>query len=145
MSRRGLQADERSALIFRRLCTRMYLATMGVLWLDVLYRQLWLRQPAAQFLDIALMLIVNVVLSIGAVLYSGGVSIPKVRIWVALVFYAVSVAAGSSFWILKDPTAAPGAMLARFLIVASMAGILVLSYLLAARLGARRLDRDLED
>jgi len=141
----GLQVDERSASIFRKVCTRMYLATIALLWLDVIYRQLWLRQPVTEFIDIALVLIVNVVVAIGAILYFGGVAIPRFRASIVAFFYVICVVAGTAFWILKDPSGSTGAAFGKLLIVASASAILILLYLLAAYLGTKRLDKDLDD
>ncbi len=144
MRRPGLQVDERSVTIFGRVCVRMYLATIGALWLDVLYRQLWLHEPVTEFMDIAVVLITNVVLAIGAVLYFGGVTIPRFRSSIVALFYAVCVVAGTGFWIAKDPADSAGGFLGKLLIVASISGILIVLYLLAAYLGMRKQDHDLD-
>jgi hypothetical protein len=123
----------------------MYLATICVLWLDVLYRQLWLHQPVTQFMDTALVLTANVVLAIAVVLYFGGVSIPRFRASLVALFYAVCVIAGSAFWLAKDPPDSFAALAGRILIVASLSGILIVLYLLAAYLGIRKTERDLEE
>jgi hypothetical protein len=144
MKQPGLQVDERSASIFRRVCTRMYLTTIAILWLDVLYRQLRLHQPAAEFIDIALVLVANVVAAIGAILYFGGVTIPRFRASVVAFFYVVCVAAGTAFWVLKDPADAAGTVLSKLLIVAATSAIVIVLYLLAAYLGTKRLDKELD-
>jgi hypothetical protein len=123
----------------------MYLATIGALWLDVLYRQLWLRQPVTSFMDIAVILIANVVLAIAAVLYFGGVTIPKFRASLVASFYAICVVAGTAFWMAKDPPESPGALLGKALIVASISGILVVIYLVAAYMGMRHVDKEVDD
>ena len=141
----GLQADERSALIFRRVCAQMYLATIALLWLDVLYRQLWLHQPVTEFIDLALVLIANVVIAIAAILYFGGVVIPRLRASLVVGFYAVCVIGGTALWLLKDREISPGVALGRCLIVASAAAIFILLYLLAAYLGARKIESRLDE
>ena len=141
MKQSNLQVDERSAAIFGKVCTRMYLATIAVLWLDVLYRQVWLRQPVTTFLDLAILLIANVVLTIAAILYLGGIVIPKIQASIVAVFYGVIVAVGTVVWLLKDPTAA----LVKLLTVASAAVVLILLYLLAAYWGIRAVNRKIED
>jgi hypothetical protein len=141
MKHSSLQVDERSAIVFSKVCTRLYLATIGVLWLDVLYRQLRLRQPITEFFDIAILLTANVVLAIAAILYLGGVTIPKFRVSLVAGFYAISVIAGTAFWLAKDPTA----VLGKLLIVASISGVLILLYLLAAHLGIKAADKHLEE
>lgn len=119
----------------------MYLLTIIALWLDVLYRLFWLDQPVTVFMDIAILLTVNVVLAICAILYFGGVSIPRFRASFVAAFYAISVLAGTAFWMARDVTA----FLSKFLIVASISGILIMLYLFAAYLGSRSIDRDLDD
>ena len=145
MRQPGLQADERSASMFVRVCSRLYLATIAMLWLDVLYRQLWLHQPVTEFIDIALVLVVNVIVAIGAILYFGGVIIPRFRASVVAFFYVICVVAGTTFWILKESDGSSGGALGKLLIVASASAILILLYLLAAFLGTKRLDKHLDD
>src|SRR5512140_164457 len=77
MIRPGLQTGERSTSLFQRVCTALYLLTVLTLWCDVLYRQLWLRQPVTEFFDVALILTLNVVLSNAAILYSGGITVRR--------------------------------------------------------------------
>ena len=141
MRHSNLQVDERSAMVFRKICTRMYLMTIIVLWLDVIYRLLWLGQPVTDFMDIAVLLTINVVLTIGAILYFGAVTIPKFRASFVAIFYAFSVVAGTAFWLAKDSTA----FLAKLFIVAAISGIFIMLYLLAAYWGTRTVDKDLED
>ena len=145
MRHSGLQVDERNATIFGRVCTRMYLATIGALWLDVLYRQVWLHQPVTAFMDIAVVVLANVVIAIAAILYFGGVTIPRFRASLVALFYATCVVAGTVFWILKDPPDSSGVLLGRVLIVASLAAILILLYLLVAYMRMREARKDLED
>ncbi len=144
MRQSGLRVDERGASILGRVCTGMYLATIVALWLDVLYRQLWLHQPVTSFADIALVLIANVVLSIAAILYFGGVVLPRFRASLVAFFYAICVAAGTAFWIVKDPSGSTSAF-EKLLIVASLSGILILLYLLVAYLGTRKVNKGLEE
>lgn len=145
MKRPGLQIDERSASIFRKVCTALYLATVTTLWLDVLYRQLWLRQPVTEFLDLALILTLNVILAIAAILYSGGITVPRIHTSLVALFYGVCVAAGTLFWIAKDPNGAQVPPLAKLLIIASVAAVFVVLYLFAAWLGTRNAEKQLED
>jgi len=48
-----LQIDERNVTTTRKICTRLYLVTIGALWLDVFWRQFVLRQPLSEFGDLA--------------------------------------------------------------------------------------------
>ncbi len=141
MKSSNLQVDERSAMVFRKICTRMYLITIIALWLDIIYRFFWLDQPVTGFIDIAVLLTLNVVFTIGAILYFGGVTIPRFRASFVAIFYVFSVVAGTAFWLAKDSSA----FLAKLLIVAAISGILILLYLLAAYLGTRTVDKDLEE
>jgi hypothetical protein len=143
MRQPGLQVDERSASIFRKVCTRMYVATIALLWLDVFYRQVWLRQPITEILDIALILIASVTFAIGAILYSGGVILPRFRASIVVVFYLTCVVAGTVFWVLKDSDTSAASVLAKLVVVACLSAIFVLLYLMAAYLGTRKLDKEL--
>jgi hypothetical protein len=143
MRQPGLQTDERSASIFRKVCTRMYVATIALLWLDIFYRQVWLRQPITDILDIALILIANVAFSIGAILYSGGIIIPKFRASMVAFFYLTCVVAGTAFWILKTSDSSVTSALGKLVVMACLSAIFVLIYLLAAYIGARKLDKEL--
>jgi hypothetical protein len=143
MRQPGLQVDERSASIFRKVCTRMYVTTIALLWLDVFYRQVWLRQPITEILDIALILIASVTFAIGAILYSGGVILPRFRASIVVVFYLTCVVAGTVFWVLKDSDTSAASGLAKLVVVACLSAIFVLLYLLAAYLGTRKLDKEL--
>ncbi len=145
MIRPGLQIDERSTSIFRRVCTALYLLTVLALWCDVLYRQLWLRQAVTEFLDVALILTLNVVLSIAAILYAGGITVRRFQASLVALFYGVCVVAGTLFWIAKDPESAQLGPLAKLLIVSSASAIFVLLFLLAAYLGTRKAGRETED
>ncbi len=111
----------------------------------MLYRQLWLRQPVTAFLDIAVVLIANVLLAIAAMLYFGGVTIPRFRSSIVVLFYAACVIAGTGFWIAKDPEDSAGAILAKMLIVASISAILIVLYMLAAYMGMKKTDKQLEE
>jgi hypothetical protein len=141
MKHSSLQVDERSALIFRKICTWMYLITIGALWVDVLYRQLWIGQPVTEFIDIAVLLTANIIIAIAVVIYLGGVSIPRFPVFLIALFYAIAVIAGTAFWLAKDPVAPLG----KFLVVAAISGILVLLYLFVAHLGIKAADRNLEE
>jgi hypothetical protein len=118
-------------------------ATIALLWLDVFYRQVWLRQPVTEILDIALILVGSVAFAIGAILYSGGVVIPKFRASVVVSFYVTCVVAGTAFWILKDSDSSVAGILGKLLVVAYLSAIFVLLYLLAAYIGTRKLDKEL--
>jgi FlaA1/EpsC-like NDP-sugar epimerase len=145
MKASGLQVDERNATIFGRVCIRMYLVTIGCLWLDVLYRQLWRHQPVAEFMDIAIVLSANVIVAIAAILYFGGITIPRFRASIIAFFYATCVVAGTAFWLAKDPEQSLPAILGKALVVAAIAGILIAVYLLAAYLGMRKNEKSLEE
>ncbi len=123
----------------------MYVATIALLWLDFFYRQVWLRQPITEILDIALILIANVAFAIGAIVYSGGIIIPKFRASVVAIFYVTCVVAGTSFWILKDSDSSVAGALGKLVVVACLSAIFVLFYLLAAYIGARKLDKELDE
>jgi len=45
----GLQIDERTVATTRKICTRLYLLTIFVLWLDVCWRAFVMDQPISEF------------------------------------------------------------------------------------------------
>jgi hypothetical protein len=97
----GLQIVERTVAATRKICTRLYLLTIFALWLDICWRQFVVNQPLNEFLDLAVLMTANVSLVIGAILYNGGVTVPKIRASAVTVLYIVCVATGTIFTIYK--------------------------------------------
>jgi hypothetical protein len=145
MRRPGFEVDERNVSIFHRICARLYVATLALLWLDILYRRIWLGQPFSAVADLSTLAAANVLVAIGAVLYAGGVTIPRFRPATVAVFYLVSVVAGTVAWSAGGDDADSLSIAAKALIVAALGAVLVGAYVIAARLGSRRTERSLEE
>jgi hypothetical protein len=140
-----LQIDERNVTTTRKICTRLYLVTIGALWLDVFWRQFVLRQPLSEFGDLAALMTANVILFIGAILYYGGVTLPRIRASVVAIFYFVCVAIGTAFTAYQYQLSSIGEILGRLVLVAAIAGFVVVLYIVVAYLGARKTDREIEE
>jgi len=141
----GLQIDERSTTITRKICTRLYLLTITVLWLDVCWRQFVMNQPLSAFSDLAALMAVKILLFIGAILYYGGVTVPKIRASAVALLYIACVLVGAAFTIYKYHLSSIGDILWRLVLVAAIAGLVVLLYVIAAYLGTKKTDREIED
>lgn len=141
----GLQIDERNVATTRKICTRLYLLTVAVLWLDVCWRQFILKQPLNEFGDLAALLTANVILFIGAILYCGGVTVPKIHASAVAVLYLICVAVGMAFTVYRYHTTSTGEVLWKLVLVAAIAGVVVLLYAVAAYLGTKKTDREIED
>ena len=139
----GLQIDERNVSVTRKICTRLYLLTITVLWLDVCWRQFVMNQPLVEFLDLAALMTANVILFIGAILYYGGVTVPRIRASAIAVLYLVCVAIGTAFTVYKYHLKSPGEIAWRILLVGAIAGLVVLLYVLLAYIRTKRLDREI--
>lgn len=141
----GLQIDERTVATTRKICTRLYLLTISALWVDVCWRQFIAGQPLAEFADLAALMTANVILFVGAVLYYGGVSIPKIRPWTVAALYLICVAVGIALTYRTYHSGSTAEILWRLLLVAGIAGIVVLLYVLAAYWGARKAAKEIEE
>ena len=141
----GLQIDERTRTIARKICTWLYLLTIFVLWLDVCWRQFIVGQPLSEFFDLAALMTANVILFIGAVLYYGGISVPKIRASAVVTLYCVCVAVGTVFTIVKYHMSSAGEIFWRLILVAAIAGVVILLYVAAAYWGTRKANRRIEE
>ena len=139
----GLQIDERNVATTRKICTRLYLLTIAALWLDVCWRQFIMNQPLEEFLDLAALMTANVVLFIGAILYYGGVTVPRIRASAVAVFYFVCVAAGTAFTIYRYHLSSASEILWKLILVAAIAGLVVVLYVVAAYVGTRKTEREI--
>jgi hypothetical protein len=138
----GLQVDERNVAITRKICTRLYLITVAALWLDVCWRQFIVKQPLGEFIDLAVLMTANVILFIGAILFYGGVTMPRIRTSAVAVFYLVCIAVGAAFTVFKYRLSPIGEVIERILLIAAIAGLVVLLYAVLAHLGAKKTDRE---
>ena len=139
----GLQIDERTVKTTRKICTRLYLLTIFALWLDVCWRQFVVNQPLSEFLDLAVLMTANIVLVIGAILYYGGVAVPQIRASAVAILYIVCVATGTMFTIYKYHLSSISEILWKLVLVAAIAGLIVILYVIAAYLGTKKTDRQI--
>jgi hypothetical protein len=144
MKKPVLQVDERNVARTRKICTRLYLFTIAALWLDVFWRQIVLHQSLAEFWDLAALMTANIILFIGAVLYFGGVTVPKIRASLVVSIYLGCVAIGTGIIVYQNQMNFSREVFARLLVVAAIAGIIIILYVIAASLGARRTDREID-
>ena len=141
----GLQIDERTIATTRKICTRLYLLTIFALWLDVCWRQFIAGQPLSEFIDLAALMTVNVILFVGAVLVYGGVAVPKIRASAVAMLYCVCVSVGTVLTIVKYHLSSAREILWKLVLVAAIAGVVVLLYIAAAYRGARKANRQIEE
>jgi|WetSurMetagenome_2_1015567.scaffolds.fasta_scaffold712349_2 hypothetical protein len=141
----GLQTDERTVSISRKICTRLYFLTIAALWLDVCWRQFISGQPLEEFIDLAVLMTANVIFVIGAMLYYGGIAVPKIRASAVVMLYCVCVAVGTGFTIYKYHMGSAREILFKVVLISAITGVVVLLYVVAAYLGSRKADRKIEE
>ena len=141
----GIQMDERNVSQAHKICARLYLLTIALLWLDVFWRQFVLGQPLARFWDLAALMTANVLLLIAALLYYGGVTVPKMRASTTAVLYGVCVAVGTLVTAYRYQLRTASEILGKLVVVAAVAGLIVILYAVAAYLGARRTEREISE
>jgi len=88
---------------------------------------------------------VNVILFVGAVLVYGGVAVPKIRASAVAMLYCVCVSVGTVLTIVKYHLSSAREILWKLVLVAAIAGVVVLLYIAAAYRGARKANRQIEE
>ena len=146
MGRAPVPLDERNVESIRKVCTVMYGVTMVLLALAALYRQFALGQATHEFEDIAVILTANVIVGLAAILYFGGVALPRLSPKALAVAYGAFVLLGFGFTVFKytvllDQPMGAAALWGNFLTVATICALLTGLYILAAYLGHRRLEK----
>jgi hypothetical protein len=137
--------DERTRESIRSVATILYFVTIQALVVDILYRQLVLKQSSSQFEDLAIILVFNVVVFLMAIFWKGGISFQRIRIGLLSAFYLLILALGSLLgWFLGsfNDLSSYWPYLGR---MAGVGAILIGIYVIVALLGKRRLDRIMED
>jgi hypothetical protein len=79
------------------------------------------------------------------VIYYGGISIPKIRASAIVILYCVCVAVGAVFTIIKYRMNSAGEIFWKLVLVAAIAGVVILLYVAAAYWGTRKANRQLEE
>jgi hypothetical protein len=149
MTQSYLRIDERNLEVIRRVCTRLYVLTLIALVGMVNYRQFVVEQPRQAYDDVAMLLTLNVIGLLVAVLYFGGVTLPRFRVWPVLGLYVAFVALGFTFtWVkysvLSGEVVELTRLLGSFYVTSSIIALLMILWGIFAWLGQRRLERELE-
>lgn len=150
MSKNPFNLDERDVAIVRRISTILYFITVYALVGVLLYREFVLHQAIEEFQDIAIITTFNVIVFLGALLFtSGGINPRKIKLRWIIAGYLGFVLIGFVFTIFKD-TILLGQELSLtqvvdyFLTVLKVSGLLALVWGLLAYLGSRRVDKQIE-
>lgn len=149
MSNTPLNLDERNVNIILRICTVLYILTLAALIFTQLYRQFVLHQATQEWQDIANIIVLNLIVLFGSVLYLGGVTPQKVKLRHILVLYAGFVLIGVIFTIFKyaillGQKVSLVEVRNYLLIVSVICGALIAVWSLLAYLGKKRIEKRLE-
>jgi hypothetical protein len=150
MTKTTFKLDERNLNIFRKVCTTLYLITIYTLIAIVSYRQFVLHQSNEEWNDIAMLLTINILATLGAYFYSTGVvDIRKFKPHHVLIGFVGFVMFGLFFTIIKYAV-----ILGQDLswedvwgylwIVIRISGLLALGLGLLAYVGSRRIEKHIE-
>jgi hypothetical protein len=151
MTKKPFLLDERDLNIFRKICTTLYLITIFTLIGIISYRQFVLHQPNEEWNDIAMLLTINILATLGAYLYiTGVVDIKKFKLRHVLIGFASFVAIGLAFTIIKyavilEQDLSWGDVWDILWIVIIISGLLALGLALLAYLGSRRIEKQIEE
>ncbi len=146
MSKAPLNLDERNMDVILRVSGVMYYLTLVALIVILSYRQFVLDQPLQAYQDIANILVANVLVFIGLILYLGGISVPRMTIRSVVALYLGFVVFGFAFTTFKytvllgEPLTL-AMFLDNLLVVSAICGILVLIWSLIAYIGNRRIEK----
>jgi len=141
--------DERNKQIAQKVMTIMYLLTIFAMQAIVTYRQFALGQDYKDFEDIAIIMTINSIFLIGALLYFGAIPIQKLSVKRILLLYLVLVVLGSLFTYLKynvfqGSNLTLTQLFDKLIIIMSILGILMGSWVLLSIIGKRRIEKELE-
>ena len=142
--------DERELDTFRKVCTTMYLITIFALMGILSYRQFVLDQPHQQWDDIAMLMTINVIVTLGSFLYlTGSVNPAKIKIRYLFAGYVGFVLLGFAFTYFKYAFLEGLQVDLAFAfenlkIILAITGLLVLVWGLLAYFGNRRLEHKMK-
>jgi len=142
------QLDERSRSIIHRICTTMYLITIGMIMVALVYRQFVLGQSSDAFDDLAMIMTVNAFALLSAVLYFAGLSFEAISPLRLLGLYIGFVALGFGFTMVKylvllDQPLDGGEILEKLGIIGAICAIVTGLYVVFAYLGKRKIEREI--
>jgi predicted cobalt transporter CbtA len=150
MTKKTFKLDERNLNIFRKICTTFYLITIYSLIGIISYRQFVLHQPSEEWNDIAMLMTINVLATLGAYFYiTGVIDIKKFKLRHVLIGFAGFVVVGLTFTIIKyavilGQDLSSGDVWNILWIVIRISGLLALGLGLLAYLGSRRIEKQIE-
>ena len=141
--------DERNKQIAYKVMAIMYLLTIFAMQAIVIYRQFALRQDYKDFEDIAIIMTINSLFLVGALLFFGAIPIQKLSVKRILLLYLILVILGSLFTYIKynifqDANLTMNQLLDKLIIIMSILGILMGSWVILSFIGKRRIDKELE-
>ena len=148
--KKPFKLDERDLNIFRKICTTLYLLTIFALIGIVSFRQFVLHQPNEEWNDIAMLLTINILATLGAYFYNAGVvDFGKIKPIHVLIGFAGFVVFGLTFTIIKyavilEQDIGWGDVWSYLSIVVRISGLIALALGLLAYLGSRRIEKRLE-
>ena len=140
--------DERNLNTIRKVCTVLYFINILLLSFILVYREFVLHQNIKEFTDIANLLVFHVVVAISAILYLGGISIPKIRLRTIFLIYFAFVTVGFLYTLfinnvlLNQPLSIYAAFEKLFIIIV-ICGLFMLVYGLFAYFGYRKIEKDI--
>jgi len=137
--------DERNINIARKVLSRLYIATIWMIVVDIFYRTFALRQRPDQYEDLAIIMTVNVFLLLGFLLYYGGLTLDKIKPLKVILFYIGFVVLGTIFTALKYRITDFQALIGKVVIIASICAIMVALFLIIAYLGKRRVEKEISE
>ena len=149
MSKSFFGLDERNVNITCRICTIMHSITLMALAGVLLRRQFVLDQGVGEFHDVAILFSFNVIVLLGALLYFGGVTLPRIKSLPLTAIYVGFVLIGFLFTIFKytillDRHLSTSGMLELLFTVSAICGSLVAVYAFLAYFGKRKIDKEID-
>lgn len=149
MKKTPFRLDERNVDVIKRIFTIMYILNILSLIFVVNYRQFVLNQNTDQFMDIANILVFNIVVGIAAVLYLGGIPFPKIKLLSAIFIYIGFVCLGLVFTLVKygvfyNVNLAFEFVIGKLIIVMTICAILLFIFWLFGYLGHKKIEKDMD-
>ena len=126
----------------------MYFINILIICFILIYREFVLHQNINEFKDIANLLVFNVIVAISAILYLGGISIPKIRLRTIFLIYFIFVTVGFLYTLfinnvlLNQPLSIFAALEKLFIIIV-ICGLFMMVYGLFAYFGYRKIEKDI--
>ena len=148
MKKFPFKLDERNMNVIKQVFTIMYILNVLSLIFIINYRQYALGQSTEQYMDIANVLVFNIVVGITAILYLGGITFPKIKFIPVFLSYLGFVTIGIAFTLIRygvflDVNLTFEFVIDKIFIIAVICAILVGIFLLFGYLGQRKIEKDI--